>query len=408
MIHIHTIASPLHNQQAVEKEVNELQQLIHAREETMSHDGIDNTAVSQFIYIATGGTEGTFLQQLQEGKIDTSSRVYLLAPPHSNALAASMEILSYLHAHGIEGEILHGDNETLCDAVFAVTNNTHQQTPKEQIHTLGIIGKPSDWLISSTYNGETLKEKAGILLKELSIDEIVNAYKAVTAEEAEKTYHAMRQKQQSCRCDDIQKTDIINALRVYNALQCVIQQHQLQGFTLRCFDLLNAIHTTGCWALAMLNAQGIIAGCEGDVPAMLTMHIAKRLTGHTGFMANPSRMDIMQKEIVFAHCTVPLDMIEQYDLDTHFESGIGIGIHGIIKEGPVTIVKIAGDLSRAFVEEGTLISNLNEKTLCRTQIAVRFNDETPIQQMLTHPVGNHHIILKGHHKNLIQNYLRQL
>ena len=34
--------------------------------------------------------------------------------------------------------------------------------------------------------------------------------------------------------------------------------------TVRCFDLLGRIGTTGCLALAILNAEGIPAACEGD------------------------------------------------------------------------------------------------------------------------------------------------
>lgn len=44
-----------------------------------------------------------------------------------------------------------------------------------------------------------------------------------------------------------------------------------------------------------------------------------------------------------------------YTFDTHFESGIGVGIRGYMKEGPVTIFKVSGDLSRHFVEEGELV-----------------------------------------------------
>ena len=62
-------------------------------------------------------------------------------------------------------------------------------------------------------------------------------------------------------------------------------------------------------------------------------------------------------EMLFAHCTIPFNMVDYYELDTHFESGIGVGIRGYMKEGPVTIFKVSGDLSRCFIEEGELVQN---------------------------------------------------
>jgi L-fucose isomerase-like protein len=125
----------------------------------------------------------------------------------------------------------------------------------------------------------------------------------------------------------------------------------LQGLTIRCFDLLTAVHNTGCLALARLNSEGLVAGCEGDVPAMLSMMIARSLLGVSGFQANPARIDPESGEMLFAHCTIPFNLVERYEYDTHFESGIGVGIHGEFPEGPVTVFKLSGRMDRFFVSE---------------------------------------------------------
>ena len=183
--------------------------------------------------------------------------------------------------------------------------------------------------------------------------------------------------------------------RIYEALKTIVTKHQLQGFTLRCFDLLTAVHNTGCLALAHLNAEGIVAGCEGDVPAMLSMAIVNALTGVSGFQANPASINPETGEVLFAHCTIPLNMVERYELDTHFESGIGVGIRGYMKEGPVTIFKVSGDLSRSFMAEGTLVRNQAKPDLCRTQQVIQLADKLQANYFLTHPIGNHHIIMPG-------------
>ena len=171
-------------------------------------------------------------------------------------------------------------------------------------------------------------------------------------------------------------------------------------------DLLPAVRNTGCLALAKLNAEGVVAGCEGDIPALLSMMVAKSLVGVSGFQANPARIDPETGEILMAHCTIPFNMVDSYELDTHFESGIGVGIRGFMKEGPVTIFKLSGDLARCFVEEGVLVRNQSQPDLCRTQLVVQLSNKSRMSYFLTNPIGNHHIVLPGHWKVLLEEMIR--
>jgi L-fucose isomerase-like protein len=186
------------------------------------------------------------------------------------------------------------------------------------------------------------------------------------------------------------------------ALKSLVEKYSLDGLTLRCFDLLGAVRNTGCLALARLNSEGIVATCEGDVPAMLSMAISRALTGVSGFQANPSSIDPETGEVLFAHCTVPFDMVTRYAFDTHFESGIGMGIRGHVQEGPVTVFKVSGDLSRHVALEGTLLRNQAKPDLCRTQVVLHLEDTS---YFLTDPIGNHHIIIPGHWKSSLDALL---
>ena len=204
---------------------------------------------------------------------------------------------------------------------------------------------------------------------------------------------------------DVPMEEMYKSNDIYESLKSVIGAYNLQGFTLRCFDLLTTLKNTGCLALAKLNAEGYVTGCEGDVPAMLTMMIVRSLFGISGFQANPSNINPETGEMLFAHCTIPLNMVERYELDTHFESGIGVGIRGYMKEGPVTIFKISGDVKHYFITEGTLVRNQAKPDLCRTQQVIQLEDKNQVQYFLTNPIGNHHIIMPGHHKELLEMYL---
>ena len=369
-VNIYTLTSELHDEQAVDAVTKDFLQSIGMEYELKGSDYADYGRDGlDLIYVRTGGTEGIFLRSLPDLLTKSNRPFYLLTSGKSNSLAASMEILSYLRQHDLKGEIIHGSTDYIAQRIQLLAKVEEVYNRLRGVR-LGIIGKPSDWLISSHADKGRVKERLGIELIDIPMQELLDAVKA--------------------------KGDI------YEALKDVISLYQLQGFTLRCFDLLTAVKDTGCMPLARLNAEGYVAGCEGDVPAMLSMMITRALTGVSGFQANPASINPETGELLFAHCTIPLDMVERYELDTHFESGIGTGIRGYMKPGAVTIFKVAGDLSRCFMAEGQLVESLAKPNLCRTQQVIRLNDKQQTAYFLTNPIGNHHIIMPGHLKELLE------
>ena len=336
----------------------------------------------------------------------SSAPFYLLASGKSNSLAASLEILSYLRQHGYKGEILHGDAGYIRHRI-QVLSRVEEARRALQGNRLGIIGAPSDWLISSDADKAQVHDRLGIELIDIPIEALFEELAASSQSSSSRPSSSSRDFRPSGEPSPAIRQSLLGALQIYEALRALVAHYRLQGFTLRCFDLLGTIHNTGCLALAKLNAEGIVAGCEGDVPALLSMCIAKALTGVSGFQANPAHINPVIGEMLFAHCTIPFNMVEHYELDTHFESGIGVGIRGYMKEGPVTIFKVSGDLTRSFIDEGELLRNQAQPDLCRTQQVIRLSEPAKAQYFLTRPIGNHHIILPGHHKELLLELVGQ-
>lgn len=353
------------------------------------------------IYIRTGGTEGIFKKLLPQL---ASSTIYLLTSGKSNSLAASMEILSYLRQHNMKGEIIHGSADYMARRITLLAQ-TGEARRRLAGCRLGIIGQPSDWLISSLPDKEAVGQRLGIELVDIPMQQLLQAIQSTPATMPEaiqsapaivpETIQSAPATVSEASASDSFRHALPGANQIYMALKKLVEEHRLQGFTLRCFDLLTAVRNTGCLALAKLNSEGLVAGCEGDVPAMLSMMIVRALAGISGFQANPANINPERGIIVLAHCTIPLDMVEHYEFDTHFESGIGIGIRGRMKEGPVTLFKVSGDLSRWFIAEGSLEANLSDPNLCRTQLQIRLDQPELASYFLTDPIGNHHIVIPG-------------
>lgn len=390
-IAIYTLTSELHDEQSVGAATQEFLGSLAVEYELKGSDYADyGTHSLDLIYVRTGGTEGIFKRLVPELQAKSGRPFYLLTSGKSNSLAASMEILSYLRQNGVKGEIIHGNAELISKRISLLARAGEARKLLKGCR-LGIIGKPSDWLIASHADKEVVMQRLGISLIDIPMQELLDVM-AVTP---------IRETGEQASADCVRKALPV-AEQIYDALKTIVERHQLQGFTIRCFDLLTAVQNTGCLALAKLNAEGIVAGCEGDVPAMLSMKIAQSLLGVSGFQANPASINPETGQMLFAHCTIPFNMVERYELDTHFESGIGVGIRGYMKEGPVTIFKVSGDLSRCFTEEGELIRNQAKPDLCRTQQVVQLSHPSQTSYFLTNPIGNHHIILPGHHQELLE------
>ena len=345
------------------------------------------------LYVASGGSEGYFLKVFEQLK---KRSCYILTSGESNSLAASMEILSYLRQHGGSGEILHGDIAQVARQI-RVLRNAHRALTALRGKRLGCIGAPSDWLIASDYAPDTVMARLGLGFISISMEELLA--EIAQARYEENAYTAL------FKAQPFDKGEIEKALRVYGAFQRLVDKYGLCGVSVRCFDLLDTVHTTGCLGLSILNSLGVYGACEGDMPALLSMAILGSITGEPLFMCNPSRFDTQAGVGVFAHCTVPTDMLRSFCLNTHFESGIGVAVQGTFAEGDCTLFKCAGDLSRYYVREGRVQQAAFSDMLCRTQIKVRLDD---FSYFLTNPIHNHHIICRGRHAEEAEAFFRLL
>ena len=386
-VNIWPIVSKLHKEGVITKEtkslLDELKKKSSHEFRVVSIDELYDADLS-IILVQSGGSEKLFLDNYENLK----PPYYLLTYGTNNSLAASLEILSYIRDNSLEGEVLHGSTEYLLSRINDLLNNKESNSK----YRYGVIGMPSNWLIASKVNPDDAL-KHGIKLVDISIKELEDEYNKET---------------KSSFPNDLNfdRNELEKSFRLSSALEKIRIRHNLDGITIRCFDLLGDIHTTACMGLAIMNKDGHVGSCEADIPSMVSMHILNLLTGLTGFQANPARIDTLTNTVIFAHCTLPLSMVDSFTLKTHYESGIGVAIKGEMKEGVVTIFKLAKDLKHYFVSKGEIVENLSEDNLCRTQIKIKFDKD--VSYFLNRPYGNHHIIVYGDHVKEIEEYMNNI
>ncbi|MDE6653576.1 MAG: fucose isomerase [Muribaculaceae bacterium] len=339
------------------------------------------------LFVATGGVEESVREAIEASGI---TMIYLVADGLQNSLAASMEIAAWLRSNGIGAKIIHGTPAEMVDELQMVRIGEALRGCR-----VGLMGGSSGWLISSGIDYKAVGDKYGIEFIPVSLDEIIDEYHKSDPANVEGIY--------DMKLVEPTNADLVKALKLTKAIETVVGRHRLDAFTLKCFDLLDPLGTTGCLPLAVLNSKGIPAGCEGDVPALLTMLLARRVAGVDAFMANPSRIDTSNNEIIFAHCTLPINMARTNILRSHFESGIGVALQGMLPESEVTVLKWWGrDMDRHFISRGRIVENLDNPSMCRTQVRLHLDES--VEYFLSNPLGNHHIILLGDHTATLSHF----
>ena len=340
------------------------------------------------ILIGSGGTESLFLKRLK----DLKEPIVILSTSKNNSLPACLEIKTYLENNNKLCFLLSGSEEHIANMlkhIATILNAYHSIIDSK----LGIIGGPSSWLIASPVEPKKIYDSFKINIVKIKMSELDELIEETEGEmiDLNDVPHATE------LINKFDNRDIIQgAIVIYLALKKLVKKYDLKGLTIRCFDLLKKYKNTACLALALLNEEGIVAGCEGDMPSLITMYLINTLTGRSSFMANPSKFIYEENSLLLAHCTVPLNMTSSYSLDTHFESGLGIGVRGEIPEGKITICKIAPDysLDNSICLPASIKECPHLEGYCRTQIMVSLGEEG-LLDILKASFGNHLVVSYG-------------
>ncbi|HYE81680.1 MAG TPA: fucose isomerase [Clostridia bacterium] len=352
------------------------------------------------VFIGSGGVENYFKNIYDK----LPKPVLLLTDSMQNSLSAAMEILTWIRNLGDDSAILHGSlEETVSQIEYSyIACNTKKKLSEAAI---GVVGFPSDWLISSEVNYTDAQRKWGVRFKNIEIQELNQQMKEISSDRAKGTADSFAAG--AALIKEPNEKDIIEGAKAYLALKALREEYEFDAMTLRCFDLILKCGTTGCLAMSLLNNEDVISGCEGDCQGVFSMLLVNILTGNKAFMANPAYIDFNRNEMVLAHCTIPTCMTDRYIIRNHFESHTGVSVQGIVGEGPVTIFKCGGTgLDKYFVASGQLIENLEDDNMCRTQLKVHLDED--ISYFIRNPIANHHLVIKGDHSALINHFMQDM
>ena len=339
----------------------------------------------QGVFFLSGGSEKEAIQ-----KIGNDRHVMLLSFAENNAFASAVEVKSYLDGRGIESDLFNLSDSLsapLLTSYLSLVSKVRASSHKR----FGLVGKVSDWLVHSNPDPNHLRNKFGHRLVIIPWSEtapLENYSISPQFLEVFKGYGAKKLEDHS---------------RVFTLLTTLMEESQLDGITVECFPMVQEKAVSACLSLALLNHLGIPAACEGDLVSLTGMFLVRDLVGGIPWMANLS--GIFHQYIELSHCTVPLGLVNDARLETHFETGKGMAIRGLLNFEDCTLFRMDQSFLTAFIAHGQIERSEYSPFSCRTQVRVILED-TDIQTLISHPLGNHHLVIPGNHTEILRKAMR--
>jgi len=191
------------------------------------------------------------------------------------------------------------------------------------------------------------------------------------------------------------KRELLKAAKLYLGTKELIHANGVDGVTMDCYRILRKSSISPCLAFSLLNDEGIVAVCEGDLEAAALMIIFRQLAGVSWF-GNLVQVSRDLNLITIAHCEAPLSLAETGGtivLRSHFESDESVGLDVPLKKEVVTLANLQFEPIQMVVAKGDVMeSQIGKFSLCRTQAMIRLHGSV---EKLLERTGNHHVVAYG-------------
>ena len=151
-------------------------------------------------------------------------------------------------------------------------------------------------------------------------------------------------------------------------MRTIVERYDLDAIAIRCWpelrDVPPSLHVTPCYGMSRLADEGVVAACEADVSAAVTMFLLRRLTGAAPAVLDYNTVDRARNSLGFWHCGPHALSLAQSPDDLRLgvppiggseEWGGGCAMELSIKEGPATFAKLTREYDRMSIASGTFV-----------------------------------------------------
>ena len=345
--------------------------------------------------LLTGGTENLALEVSRRVK---RAPIMLVTSNIYNSFPAGLELLPALREEGHYVKLIYSkDWKEKHKIEIDNFEKVSRAIIKLKKLRVGLIGGPSNWLVSSIPN--RINKNIKLNLVKVDLNELYKRYRKYgNIEQVEKNGEIKKQAKKGA---EVSNKDLNLAYKMHLALDELMDDLKMDYVSVKCFDIIRDLKTTLCLSCFITNSKERIVGCEGDIPSLITMIAMSSLANAPTWMSNPIKVNLRDNTLTLAHCTISRKLTSKHGLRSHFESNLGVGINGVLKHNmKVTLSRIGKDLNEAILLTGKIIdSDFKDEEVCRTKAVIELDQN--LSEFMDRSIGNHIIMLPG-------SYMEQL
>jgi hypothetical protein len=178
--------------------------------------------------------------------------------------------------------------------------------------------------------------------------------------------------------EGVSRDELINSAAMYLGEKAVLKKQGANAITINCLGGFYGghIHAYPCLGFHELNNQGLVGGCECDVPSAAAMVAGGAMTkGRPGYISDPV-IDTSKRQIIYAHCVAsnrpfgPMGATNPFQILTHSEDRQGASVRSLLPAGYMTTtIEISDPRKEIILHQAKSVGNDPDDRACRTKLA---------------------------------------
>lgn len=259
---------------------------------------------------------------------------------------------------------------------------------------IGIIGYRAHGFFNVGVDELSLYGKFGCIVDHFELSELWN-----TQANAEDIEHYKLKAKKYFDCTNLPDEKLEAVASLCSKFKTFMQANSLTVLAVRCWpEFAAGFGIAPCASMSILQSEGFLLSCEGDIDCAITMLCHKAIGAQTPFMADLSQANLAENTALMWHCGVApcnlADGVCTSSLDSYHAGGRGVTAGFVMKSGLVSMARLdsmAGKY-RLFMETGDAVAM--DKLLSGTYAKVKFHK--PIKEVLDKVIYTgvaHHVSL---------------
>lgn len=227
---------------------------------------------------------------------------------------------------------------------------------------IGLLGYRAHGFFNMSVDDPGLYAATGVLVDHYELSEVHNF--KIDPEEVRRREAQLRGIFDMSGVTDAQ---VLRVAELSAKFEGFLSANRIDALAIRCWpEFARDFGISPCAAMSLLQSEGRLLACEGDIEGALSMLVHKAIGAETPYLFDFSQVDLVQNFALFWHCGVApcnlWDGCSVRSLDTYFAGGKGVTADFVLKSGELSIARIdtARGKRRLFLQKAKAIPMTKE------------------------------------------------